>query len=51
MKIKTFINLNPIFAQKSVEKKKKEFIFDDLHLNGTAYKLWAKRLKIFLIFI
>ena len=33
----TFINLNPIFAPNKVLKK--EFTFDDLHLNGSAYKL------------
>ena len=39
----TFINLNPIFAPNKVLKK--EFTFDDLHLNGSAYKLWAKEIK------
>ncbi|NCB13996.1 MAG: lipolytic protein, partial [Erysipelotrichia bacterium] len=39
----TFINLNPIFAPQKVLKK--EFTFDDLHLNGTAYKLWANEIK------
>ena len=39
----TFINLNPIFAPNKVLKK--EFTFDDLHLNGTAYKLWAQEIK------
>ena len=39
----TFINLNPIFAPQKVLKK--EFTFDDLHLNGSAYKLWAKEIK------
>lgn len=39
----TFINLNPIFAPQKVLKK--EFTSDDLHLNGTAYKLWAEQIK------
>ena len=39
----TFINLNPIFAPNKVLKK--EFTFDDLHLNGTAYKLWTQEIK------
>ena len=39
----TFINLNPIFAPQKVLKK--EFTFDDLHLNGTAYKLWAEQIR------
>ena len=38
-----FINLNPIFASQKVLKK--EFTFDDLHLNGTAYKLWAQHIR------
>ena len=41
----TFINLNPIFAPNKVLKK--EFTFDDLHLNGTAYKLWAQEIRKF----
>ena len=39
----TFINLNPIFAPNQVLKK--EFTSDDLHLNGSAYKLWAEQIK------
>lgn len=39
----TFINLNPIFAPNKVLEKK--FTFDDLHLNGSAYKLWAQEIK------
>ena len=39
----TFINLNPIFAPNKILKK--EFTFDDLHLNGTAYKLWAQEIR------
>lgn len=39
----TFINLNPIFAAQKVLKK--EFTADDLHLNGSAYKLWAQEIK------
>ena len=39
----TFINLNPIFAPNKILKK--EFTFDDLHLNGAAYKLWAQEIK------
>ena len=39
----TFINLNPIFAPDKILKK--EFTFDDLHLNGSAYKLWAQEIK------
>ncbi|MDY0051664.1 MAG: GDSL-type esterase/lipase family protein [Aliarcobacter sp.] len=39
----TFINLNPILAPNKMLKK--EFTFDDLHLNGTAYKLWAQEIK------
>ena len=39
----TFINLNPIFAPNKVLKK--EFTFDDLHLNGIAYKLWTQEIK------
>jgi lysophospholipase L1-like esterase len=42
----TFINLNPIFAPNKVLKK--EFTFDDLHLNGSAYKLWSQEIKLFL---
>ena len=42
----TFINLNPIFATNKVLKK--EFTFDDLHLNGSAYKLWSQEIKLFL---
>ena len=42
----TFINLNPIFAPNKVLKK--EFNFDDLHLNGSAYKLWSQEIKLFL---
>ena len=41
----TFINLNPIFAPNKILKK--EFTFDDLHLNGTAYKLWAQEIRKF----
>ena len=43
----TFINLNPIFAPQKVLKK--EFTSDDLHLNGSAYKLWAEQIRKFLI--
>lgn len=43
----TFINLNPIFAPDKILKK--EFTFDDLHLNGLAYKLWAKEIKKYLL--
>lgn len=39
----TFINLNSIFAPQKVLKK--EFTSDDLHLNGSAYKLWAEQIK------
>ncbi len=39
----TFINLNPIFAPNKILKK--EFTFDDLHLNGKAYSLWATEIK------
>jgi lysophospholipase L1-like esterase len=39
----TFINLNPILAPNKMLKK--EFTFDDLHLNGSAYKLWAEEIK------
>ena len=39
----TFINLNPIFAPNKILEKK--YTFDDLHLNGSAYKLWAKEIK------
>lgn len=39
----TFINLNPILAPQKVLKK--EFTFDNLHLNGTAYKIWANEIK------
>ena len=39
----TFINLNPILAPNKILKK--EFTFDDLHLNGAAYKLWAQEIK------
>ncbi len=39
----TFINLNPILAPQKVLKK--EFTSDDLHLNGSAYELWAKEIK------
>ena len=42
----TFINLNPIFAPNKVLKK--EFTFVDLHLNGSAYKLWSQEIKLFL---
>ena len=38
-----FINLNPIFAPQKVLKK--EFTADDLHLNGSAYKIWANEIK------
>ena len=38
-----FINLNPIFAPQKVLKK--EFTSDDLHLNGSAYKLWTEQIK------
>ncbi len=38
-----FITLNPIFAPQKVLKK--EFTSDDLHLNGTAYKLWTEQIK------
>ena len=41
----TFINLNPILAPNKILKK--EFTFDDLHLNGTAYKLWAQEIRNF----
>ncbi len=41
----TFINLNPIFAPNKILKK--EFTFDDLHLNGAAYKLWAQEIRKF----
>ena len=39
----TFINLNPILAPQKVLKK--EFTSDDLHLNGTAYKLWREQIR------
>jgi lysophospholipase L1-like esterase len=39
----TFINLNPILAPQKVLKK--EFTSDDLHLNGTAYKLWTEQIR------
>ena len=39
----TFINLNPILAPQKILKK--EFTSDDLHLNGSAYKLWANEIK------
>ena len=39
----TFINLNPIFAPNKILKK--ELTFDDLHLNGSAYNLWATKIK------
>ena len=39
----TFINLNPIFAPNKILKK--ECTFDDLHLNGSAYNLWATKIK------
>jgi lysophospholipase L1-like esterase len=39
----TFINLNQIFAGNKMLEK--EFTFDDLHLNGAAYKLWAQEIK------
>ncbi len=42
----TFIILNPIFAPQKVLKK--EFTFDDLHLNGSAYQLWSKEIKKYL---
>ena len=42
----TFINLNPIFAPQKVLKK--EFTSDDLHLNGTAYKLWTEQIRKYL---
>ena len=42
----TFINLNPIFAPNKILKR--EFTFDDLHLNGSAYKLWSQEIKLFL---
>lgn len=38
-----FINLNKIFAPNKMLKQ--EFTFDDLHLNGSAYKLWAQEIK------
>ena len=38
-----FINLNPILAPNKILKK--EFTFDDLHLNGSAYKLWVQEIK------
>lgn len=41
----TFINLNPILAPNKMLKK--EFTFDDLHLNGSAYKLWAQEIRKF----
>ena len=42
----TFINLNPILAPQKVLKK--EFTSDDLHLNGTAYKLWTEQIRKYL---
>ena len=39
----TFINLNPIFAPNKILEKK--YTSDDLHLNGSAYKLWAQEIK------
>jgi lysophospholipase L1-like esterase len=41
----TFINLNPILAPNKMLRK--EFTFDDLHLNGSAYKLWAQEIRKF----
>uniref|UniRef100_UPI0040481588 GDSL-type esterase/lipase family protein n=1 Tax=Aliarcobacter sp. TaxID=2321116 RepID=UPI0040481588 len=38
-----FINLNKIFAPNKMLKQ--EFTFDDLHLNGSAYKLWVQEIK------
>jgi len=39
----TFINLNPTFAPNNTLLK--EFSFDDLHLNGEAYTIWANEVK------
>jgi len=39
----TFINLNPIFAPNNILLE--EFSFDDLHLNGKAYNIWANEVK------
>ena len=38
-----FIDLNKILA--SNKTLKNEFSYDELHLNGTAYKLWAQEIK------
>jgi len=38
-----FINLNPLLAPNNTLLK--EFSFDDLHLNGKAYTIWANEIK------
>ena len=35
--------MTPFFAPQKVLKK--EFTADGLHLNGSAYKLWAQEIK------
>jgi lysophospholipase L1-like esterase len=39
----TFIDLNKILAPNKTLKN--EFSYDDLHLNGKAYKLWTQEIK------
>ena len=40
---KIFFIMTPFFAPQKVLKK--EFTADDLHLNGSAYKLWVQEIK------
>lgn len=43
----TFIDLNRYFSINNTLKD--EVSYDDLHLNGSAYKIWAKEIKNYLI--
>lgn len=42
----TYIDLNKYFV--SNKELKKEFSYDELHLNGKAYKIWADEIKPFI---
>jgi len=41
-----FIDLNADLSENRILKK--EFTFDDLHINGSAYKIWAEKIKPYL---
>ena len=43
-----FVDLNKFFSQNDTLKD--EFSYDNLHLNGSAYNIWAKEIKNYLLY-